>query len=110
MMIQPVQSSVGGRIESRTVGHGIRAAMYGEMAAAATGSRPWWGGKNDWDAALVGAIHFVERSGFDAISSRSLLSEAAELRMAGDLYGWETSARAVCDRLAFEFRRLVAGR
>lgn len=107
-MIQPGQARVGGRIESQTVGDGIRAAMYGEMTAAAAGSRPWWGGKTDWDAALVGAIHFVERSEFDAISSRCLLSEAAQLRMAGDLYGWETPAAAVCARLADEFRRLVA--
>lgn len=107
-MVQPVRSSVGGRTDPRTVGNGIRAAMYGEMAAAASGNRPWWGGKTDWEAALVGAIHFVERSGFDAIASRSMLSEAAQLRMAGDLYGWETPAAEVCDRLAAEFRRLTA--
>lgn len=106
-MIQAAQADVGGRIETTRVGYGIRAAMYGEMAAAAAGNRPWWGGKTDWEAALVGAIEFVERSAFDPIASRSLLAEAAQLRMAGDLSGWEAAVATVCDRLAAEFRRLV---
>lgn len=110
MMTTPVQTSTGGPSESQTVSDGVRVAMYGEMAAAASGSRPWWDGKNDWDAALVGAIHFVERSGFDAIAARAMLAEAAQLRMAGDLHEWGTPAVTVCDRLASEFRRLVAQR
>lgn len=82
--------------------------MYGEMAAAASGRRPWWGGHTDWEAALVGAIRFVETGNFDAVTSRLLLREAARLRMAGDLYGWETPATAVCERLAEEFRAQIA--
>lgn len=108
MMATSVQARVRGRIETRTVGAGVRAAMYGEMAAAAAGRRPWWSGRNDWEAALVGAIKFVEAGVFDVPRSRSLLREATELRMAGDLYGWEAPAAAVCDRLADEFRTRAA--
>lgn len=107
MMIQADRTDVGGRIETTVVGHGMRAALYGEMAASAAGNRPWWGGKTDWEAALVGAIEFVERNDLDPIPSRTLLAEAAQLRMAGDLSRWEAPAARVCDRLAAEFRRLV---
>lgn len=101
------QAENGGRIASRRIGSGIRTAMYGEMAAAAAGRRPWWRGHTDWEAALVGAIKFVEAGSFDAVTARLLLREAARLRMAGDLYEWETPAAAVCDRLADEFRAQI---
>lgn len=94
----------GTRLEPTPGLMGVRAAMYGEMAANATGNRPWWGGKNEWDAALVGAIQFVEKSGLDELTSRALLEEAAETRMAGDLSEWDTTAAEVCTRLAAEFR------
>lgn len=110
MIAKSVQARVGKRAESHRIGPGIRTALYGEMAAAASGRRPWWGGHTDWDAALVGAIHFVEASGFDVITCRSLLREAAELRMAGDLYEWETPPATVCERLASEFRAAAASR
>lgn len=110
MIAETVQASVGQRIESETISEGIRAAMYGEMAAAASGHRPWWGGHNDWDAALIGAIHFVDAGAFDAVQSRFLLHEAAQLRKAGDLYGWEAPAADVCRRLAREFRAQAASR
>lgn len=110
MIAKSVQSRVGKRAASRRVGPGVRTALYGEMAAAASGRRPWWGGHTDWDAALVGAIRFVETGGFDAITCRSLLREAAELRMAGELHEWETPAAAVCERLASEFRAEAASR
>lgn len=110
MITKSVRARVGKRAEPHRLGAGIRTAMYGEMAAAAAGRRPWWGGHTDWDAALVGAIHFVEAGAFDAITCRYLLREAAELRMAGDLYDWETPAAEVCDRLADEFRVAAASR
>lgn len=109
-MGETVQGHVGGRIGLPRVATGVRAAMYGEMAAAASGDRPWWGGDRPWDAALVGAIHFLEASGFDEPTSRSLLDEAAELRRASDLTDWDVPAAEMCRRLASEFRRQAACR
>lgn len=108
MMSNTVRARVGGHVESPRVGAGIRAAMYGEMAAAAAGDRPWWSGEGAWDAALVGAIHFLEASGFDEPTSRSLLDEAAELRVESELSEWTAPAAELCRRLASEFRRQAA--
>lgn len=92
------------RIGSRAGMAGIRAAMYGEMAASASRERPWRERERDWDAALEGAIRFIEAAGLDERTSRHLLDEAATTRNAGVVYGWETPVAHLCDRLATEFR------
>lgn len=85
----------------------MRAAMYGEMAASVSGDRPWRARERDWDAAMEGAIRFIEASGLDARTSRLLLDEAAATRNAGDLYSWDTTVKELCERLAAEFRLRV---
>lgn len=86
---------------------GIRAAMYGEMAAAVSGHRPWCGGTRDWDVAFEGAIRFIEAAGLDDETSRRLLDEAATTRNAGVFHGSDTAVEERCRRLAAEFRRRI---
>lgn len=84
--------------------------MYGEMAAAASGHRPWCERDRDWDAAFEGAVRFIESAGLDERTSRQLLDEAAATRNAGDLQGWSESVEELCERLAAEFRFRVRRR
>lgn len=85
----------------------MRAAMYGEMAAAVSGQRPWCERERNWDAAFEGAIQFIEAAGLDDRTSRFLLDEAAATRNAGDLHGWDTSVHELCEQLAAEFRARI---
>lgn len=86
---------------------GMRAAMYGEMAASVAGNRPWREQGRRWDVALEGAIQFLTASGLDQRTCRHLLDEAAVVRNAGVIYGWDVSVARRCERLAIEFRRRV---
>lgn len=88
----------------------MRAAMYGEMAAAVSGHRPGCERERDWDAAFEGAVRFIEAAGLDERTSRRLLDEAAATRNAGDLHGWNMPVTELCDRLAAEFRFRVRRR
>lgn len=97
----------GGGASTRPGMDGMRAAMYGEMAASVAGYRPWRERQRRWDVALEGAIQFLRASGLDERTCRHLLDEAATTRNAGVLYGWNASVAGRCDRLAAEFRRRV---
>lgn len=88
----------------------MRAAMYGEMAAAVSGYRPWCERERNWDAAFEGAVRFVEAAGLDERTSRQLLDEAAATRNAGEFHGWNASVTELCERLAAEFRFRVRHR
>lgn len=106
-MSESADANGRGVTASRRGWDGLRAAMYGEMAAAAAGERPWCEREAAWDAALAAAIRFLDASTVDQRRARTLLEEAAATRMAGDFYGWDVPVVDVCDRLSAEFRRRV---
>lgn len=87
----------------------LQAAMYGEMAATASGHRPVGDRKTDWDVALKGAIRFIGTAGLDEWTARRLLQEAATLRAAGERNGL-VSVESTCQRLASEFRHRIRTR
>lgn len=98
----PVES--GDKIVSQPGVDGMRAAMYGEMAATAAGFRPMSRYGNEWDAALAGAKQFIRASATDAQTKQTLLQEAATTCIAGEVSDWKRSGVAICNRLAAEFR------
>lgn len=85
----------------------MRAAMYGEMAAAVSGHRAWCERERDWDVAFEAAIQFIESAGLDDRTSRHLLDEAAATRNSGDPHEWNTSAQELCERLDAESRTRI---
>lgn len=109
-MSETARAGHGGIAEPETGLDGLRAAMYAEMAAAAAGKRPWCEREAAWDAALEGAVQFLDSTAVDDRLARNLLGEAAATRMAGDLHDWTTPVDELCTRLAAEFRRRVGER
>lgn len=87
--------------------NGVRAAMYGEMAASAAGYRPWSAGRSEWDAALDGATQFIAAGGFDDQTGCMLLIEALKTRGTGIGDERKRPVTELCERLAAEFRWVV---
>jgi hypothetical protein len=83
--------------------------MYAEMAKAAAGQRPPLD-RDDWDAALEAAVHFIRSGGLDEMIGRQLLGEAFTAHRAGRHPQWEHTSEETCRRLAVQFRRRVRRR
>lgn len=101
---EPTPARSDGEIASQPGVEGMRAAMYGEMAATAAGNRPERTSGNEWDAALAGAKQFILASATDEQTKQALLNEAATTCIAGEVGERDRSSAAICDRLAAEFR------